>query len=96
MEPKDINRWIEQLFETEADEWSCDQLTPLLPAYAEATAEKRPFHSSTAQQQIDQHLQHCPDCQELFEGLVHVLELEADEIVASPPTAETPAPVAAD
>lgn len=75
MAEETFTRWIEQVYTTEEHEIDCKQLQNFLPAFvdAEVAGERLP---QTAV--IQTHLQHCPDCQEIYEGLRLVVRAEEE------------------
>ena len=75
MAEETFTRWIEQVYTTEEHEIDCRQLQNFLPAFvdAEVKGERLP-HTAV----IQTHLQRCPDCQEIYEGLRLVVRAEAE------------------
>ena len=70
-----FTRWIKQIYTTEEHEIDCKQLQNFLPAFVDAEVEgERLPHTAV----IQTHLQRCPDCQEIYEGLNLVVRAEAE------------------
>ena len=76
MDQKDIKTWINHIYATQDEEYSCDQVLPLLSEYVEQTSDSQPLGSIAAL--VSHHLHQCPDCQEVYEGLRYLLEVEAN------------------
>jgi len=80
-------QWIEQIYATKEDEFDCEQMQDLLPQFVEAELNQTvppPFAKK-----FHENLKQCPDCQEIYDGLRYVVEMEqAGEI--TPQTQTTP------
>ena len=74
MRRDDFTNWIDNIFTTKDYELDCDQTQFHLPAYTEAELKQQLPPEAMAT--VDTHLQHCPDCAEVYEGLHHVLQAE--------------------
>ncbi len=70
-----FTRWIEQIYTTEEHEIDCKQLQNFLPAFVDAEVNRERLPHTAV---IRTHLQHCPDCQEIYEGLNLVIRAEAE------------------
>ncbi|MEW5986917.1 MAG: hypothetical protein AB1791_09820 [Chloroflexota bacterium] len=69
--------WIHEIYSTQAVELDCDQTQALLPAYAEGRLAGRQLDSQY--KHLQTHLSHCSHCQDVYQVLYHVLELEVTE-----------------
>lgn len=69
--------WIHRIYTTQENELDCDCIQTLLPAYAEARVSGRYLDSHY--QRLQAHLVQCPQCQEVYQVLYHVLELEVTD-----------------
>jgi hypothetical protein len=83
---QEISTLITRLYATKEHELLCSQIHELLPVYVEAEFEGEPLETAVVHD-IETHLQQCPDCTELYQGLCFLVELEAkgDIHLADPP-----------
>ncbi|KAA3664192.1 MAG: hypothetical protein DWQ04_06985 [Chloroflexi bacterium] len=83
MNQKEFQSWVGGIYGTEGEALDCQELQAVLPAYVEAEIAGHPFDASITKK-IETHLNHCPDCYEINDGLKFVVErvdLEAEEVV---------------
>ena len=80
-------RWIEKLYTTQEHEVDCRQFQNFLPAFVEAELNDTPLPHTAV---LMSHLQHCPDCNEIYQGLSLVLQAEATESYPSNSTELSP------
>lgn len=80
--------WIEAIFATQEHEIDCNQFQNHLPAFVEAELAATPLPHTAV---LTTHLQHCPDCQEIYEGLRLVVS-ETTEPSAPGNSAVSPMP----
>lgn len=73
MTPKQFTRWIGRIYATEEIELDCDQIQNFLPAFVEAELYGLAFEPAP---QVENHLLQCPHCQDIFQALYTVAELE--------------------
>ena len=76
MNEQEFARWIERIYKTSEDELACDDVQPRLAAYVDAQASSISYNGKD--EKVRQHLLQCPDCQEEYEALAEVVQLEAD------------------
>lgn len=83
-----LKKLIERIYKTAEEEIDCDQTRDLLAAYVDAQIAKEPLDSRFEKLRL--HLDQCPDCEELFESLLHVSQIQAsgelpltDDLLAS-------------
>lgn len=74
MTPKEFTNWIDRIYATKEEELDCQQTQSLLPAYVEAEFNGDHFDAASA---VEIHLYQCPDCKETYQGLYHLVRLEA-------------------
>lgn len=75
MTEEKFTHWIESIFATEEHEIDCHQLQGYLPAFVEGELDGEPTpHASV----VKAHLKQCPDCHEVYEGLILVVKTELD------------------
>ena len=80
-------QWIEQIYATKENELDCQQMQDLLPEFVEAEQNKTvPPHAAKA---FHDNLKQCPDCQEVYDGLRYVVEME-QAVEITPQTQATP------
>ncbi|RMG98846.1 MAG: hypothetical protein D6706_06585 [Chloroflexi bacterium] len=80
MTPKILSEWIRKIQNTQETEPDCDWVKAYLPAFAEANFTGQPFDKEA---QVRVHLNQCPDCAELYEGIQFLLQQEADNELES-------------
>lgn len=71
METKTFRQWIGRIYATKSTEIDCDETQTRLPAYVDNELQGRELDTA-----VDIHLNQCPDCQEIYEGLYYVALLE--------------------
>lgn len=76
MTQKEFTHWIETIFATQDHEIDCKQFQNYLPAFVEAEWQYAPLPHTAV---LTTHLRHCPDCQEIYDGLRLVVETELRE-----------------
>lgn len=69
-------RWIENLFATQEHEIDCRQFQNHLPAFVESELSKSRLPHTAV---LSTHLQQCPDCHEIYQGLLLVAVAESTE-----------------
>lgn len=89
MNPKEFTNWINRVYATKDKELDCDLTQSLLPAYVEAELNGSVVHPLASE--IESHLLQCPDCTETYQGLRHLLKVEASGELT--PTDKEPAVV---
>lgn len=90
LEQKTFTRWIETLFETQEHEIDCKQFQSYLPAFVEAEVMgERLGHTAV----LTTHLHQCPDCEEIYQGLLFVVKAELAETWSSDTAADTAVPI---
>jgi hypothetical protein len=90
LEQKAFTRWIETIFETQEHEIDCKQFQSYLPAFVEAEVKgERLPHTAV----LVAHLHQCPDCEEIYQGLLFVVRPEMDETWSSDGAAGTAVPI---
>jgi hypothetical protein len=90
--PQNISRVINQIYATKENEFNCSQIQQLLPIYVEAEFEGKEITASD----VEIHLNQCPDCTEIYQGMRFLIEQEAagelDDIEEVLPHTSTPQP----
>ena len=72
--------WLENLYATQEHEIDCRQFQNHLPAFVEAELnDTRLPHTAV----LSTHLQQCPDCSEIYQGLRLVILAETTETFTS-------------
>jgi hypothetical protein len=66
-------RWLRQVYATQQAELDCERCQSLLPAYVEHELDGNGQDFPLMRGHLDQ----CPDCADVYDGLRAVLELEA-------------------
>ncbi len=85
-----FTRWIETIFETQEHELDCKQFQNYLPAFVETEAKgERLAHTAV----LLAHLHQCPDCEEIYQGLLFVVKTEAAENWSADTAAGTAVPI---
>jgi predicted anti-sigma-YlaC factor YlaD len=72
--PEEFIRWVEQIYDTQNNEFDCTQTQAHLAAYVEAQVEGYPMPKNLVGLQA--HLHQCSDCHEVYEALYDVVEAE--------------------
>ncbi|HRQ39184.1 MAG TPA: hypothetical protein PLD25_14850 [Chloroflexota bacterium] len=90
MEQKTFTRWIETIFETQENEIDCKQFQSYLPAFIEAEVKGEPLSYTAV---LTAHLHQCPDCQEIYQGLLYVVKAELSETWSSDAAEGTAVPI---
>ncbi len=75
MNQKKFQSWVDSIYETQDEALDCREFQAVMPAYIEAEIAGQPFDSSVTNK-VKTHLNYCPDCHELYEGLKYVVEQE--------------------
>lgn len=75
MTEEKFTHWIENVFATQEHEIDCQQLQGYLPAFVDGELNDELSPQSTI---VKTHLQQCPDCTEIYEGLILVVKAELD------------------
>lgn len=95
MNQKELESWVDGIYNAERDELDCLGLQAVLPAYIDAELTSQPFDPFVTRK-VRTHLQQCPDCREVHDGLKYVVQQElTDEMAFAPGTAvpsESPIP----
>lgn len=86
LENKKFTQWIKQIYATTDGSLDCDQTQDGLPHYVDAFVDQQAI-DATIKQRISDHLDSCPDCNEVFEGLKFVAEQVEESSVAASQTA---------
>ncbi len=72
-----LKKWLDEVYEESVEkDISCRELLDHLPAYIDAVVHGQPGNGKY--EDLDQHLDSCPDCAELYAELVHLAALEVD------------------
>lgn len=96
MNNKEFTKWIEQVYATQENELNCEQTQNGLPAYVDAINQKMTI-DPVVEHKISKHLNQCPDCNDIFEGLAYVTSQEIEEdIIYDKSDSITSSAVAAD
>lgn len=78
---KKFTEWIKEIYATNTEGLDCHQTEAVLPEYVDALTDNQPIDSIIVKT-VEEHLKHCPDCKEVFDGLKYVAEhaeqLESD------------------
>jgi hypothetical protein len=79
-----LTRFLTHIYNTNGAEIDCKRLQALLPAYVdyELSAENGTPGSSISADQLaaaQTHLDQCPDCKEIYQGLCQVVSLAASD-----------------
>jgi predicted anti-sigma-YlaC factor YlaD len=72
---EEFTKWIDKIYATKENELDCEQTQTSLPAYVDAEFSGTPLPNQA--DAIESHLNQCPDCMESYQGLHHVLAVEA-------------------
>ena len=70
-EPGDLRRIVRMIYQTRADEISCDECFAQLDRFAELVREGQP--AAKVLPLVQAHLDRCDDCREEFEALLAAL-----------------------
>ena len=73
---KEMSTLINQIYASNESELVCSQMHELLPVYVEAEFEGEALTTAVIHD-IENHLHHCPDCTELYQGIYFLVEQEA-------------------
>lgn len=94
---KRLKEWLDQVYETVEKDISCRELRDRLPAYIDNAVQDQ--NPNGAYIPLQRHLDHCPECSEIFEETLHIAKLEASgnlpeleellENIARPESAES-------
>ena len=85
-----FTHWIEGIFETQEHELDCKQFQNHLPSFVEAELENKPLSHTAV---LAAHLRQCPDCREVYDGLLFAVKVELDTALPSSSTAEEDEPL---
>lgn len=73
MNQQQFRTWINQIYRTEDQEIDCDQLQAILPEFVDAEVDA--VSPELALSEIQQHLNQCPDCSDVMEGLYQAVSM---------------------
>jgi hypothetical protein len=71
-----LDTWINKILATEDEEISCSQCFDLLAGYVDAEMMRRPILEDNLK--VKQHIYQCQVCQEEYEILRHLAQLDAE------------------
>ena len=87
LDVKEFRNWISRIYTTTEGEPDCDTIQSLLPFSVEMSLSGKPLPA-----EFEAHLNQCPDCLEVYEGLRFVAAAEQTGQLTESDTATTPKP----
>jgi len=86
LKEKTFAHWIEHIFETQEHEIDCKQFQNYLPSFVEAELAGIPLSHTAV---LATHLHPCPDCREVYAGLIFIMRHEPNAALPSTTTEES-------
>lgn len=72
-----FERWIHNIFTTQDEEIACGQLFEVLSQFVDLEISGE--DAARLLPHVHQHLQQCPECEELYQALCEIARLEAED-----------------
>jgi len=77
MEREMFKRWIHNIFTTQDEEIDCGQLFEALSQFVDMEVSGK--EAARLLPHVRQHLEQCPECAELYQALLEIVRLEAED-----------------